>query len=83
MLEDNCSSPWLLTYGVLYVSFVARTLNIYIKLLDEIVRGYGLRCHQNYDDCAQLYPIRSLGGYGNPDNSILLGEHVGQAEAKS
>lgn len=51
VLEDSCSSPLPLKYGVSQASILSPMLFcIYMKLLSEVSRGLGLCCAQYVDD---------------------------------
>lgn len=55
VLRDCCCSPWPLAYGVPQGSLLSAMLfSIYLKSLGEVMRRFGLWCHQYADD-HQLY----------------------------
>lgn len=54
-LEDNFGGFLLCPFKSVTGLHSSGLLNIYMKLLEKIIRRYGLQCHQCADD-TQLYP---------------------------
>ena len=55
MLGDSCSVPWCLCHGVPQGLILSPMLfNIYMELLGEVIRRFGLKSQQYADD-TQLY----------------------------